>query len=420
MSALAGIRVIELAHERCAFTGKLLADMGADVVVIEPLQGADTRHYAPFVDDVPDPERSLHWWHYNTSKRGVALDWSVPEGREALLALIGGADLLIEAEDPCVLASAGLGDDVLSESMARLIHVSITPFGPESPRAMDHATDLTLLASGGVAFACGYDDHDLPPIRPMGGHAQSMGASFAVQAALTALIAREMGGEGQKIDVSLNAAANVTTELSSYNWLVARTLLQRQTGRHASPYISLPTQYRCKDGRHVNTGLPPRTAKQFALMLEWFRELGFDEEFEETVFLEMGTKHAVLDIAKIGEDDEVTAIFSAAREALAFASERMNAYDFFVSAQKANIPVGIIYSPDEAFEDEHFKARGFQVEMEQPQLGRTVRYPGAPYALPASPWRLSRVAPMLGEHTAEVLAEAGIDAEKLRACGALG
>ena len=420
MSALNGIRVIELAHENCAFTGKLLADMGADVVVIEPLEGAASRGYAPFVDDVPDPERSLNWWHYNTSKRGVALDWTVPEGRDALLALIGGADLLLEAQDPGALASAGLGDPVLTGAMERLIHVSITPFGPEGPRAMDHATDLTLFASGGVAFACGYDDHELPPIRPMGNHAQSMGASFAVQAALTALIFREAGGAGQKIDVSLNAAANVTTELSSYNWLVAKTLLLRQTGRHASPYISMPTQYRCKDGRYVNTGLPPRTAKQFVLMLEWFRELGFDTEFEETVFLEMGTQHPVLDIARIGEDDEVTAIFSAAREALAFASERMNAYDFFVSAQKANIPVGIIYSPDEAFEDEHFKARGFQVEMEQPQLGRTVRYPGAPYALPASPWKLSRVAPTLGEHTDEVLAEAGIDAEQLRASGALG
>ena len=134
MSALNGIRVIELAHENCAFTGKLLADMGADVVVIEPLEGAASRGYEPFVDDVPDPERSLNWWHYNTSKRGVALDWTVPEGRDALLALIGGADLLLEAQDPGALASAGLGDPVLTGAMERLIHVSITPFGPEGPR----------------------------------------------------------------------------------------------------------------------------------------------------------------------------------------------------------------------------------------------------------------------------------------------
>jgi len=419
MSALSGIRVIELAHERCALAGKLFADMGADVIVVEPPQGAPSRGYAPFADDVPDPERSLHWWHYNTSKRGVALDWARPAGRNALLKLIGDADLLIEAEDPGVLAAAGLGDVALTGAMERLIHVSITPFGPEGPRAMEQATDLTILASGGVTMACGYDDHDLPPIRPMGDHGYSMGVSFAVQAALTALIFREAGGAGQKIDVSLNAAANVTTELSSYNWLVAGTTLQRQTGRHASPYLSMPTQYRCKDGRYVNTGLPPRTGKQYALMLEWFRGHGFDKDFPETVFLEMGVHHPVLDIAKVGVDDEVTAIFGAAREALAYASSQMNAYDFFVSAQKANIPVGIIYSPDEAFEDPHFKSRGFQVEMDQPQLGRKVLYPGAPYALPSSPWKLSRVAPKLGEHTYEVLAEAGIDAEELRRSGAI-
>jgi crotonobetainyl-CoA:carnitine CoA-transferase CaiB-like acyl-CoA transferase len=419
MSALAGIRVIELASERCALAGKLLADMGADVVVVEPLTGALSRTYAPFAGDVPDPERSLHWWHYNTSKRGIALDWSKPQGRDALLKLIGGADLLLEAEDPGVLAAAGLGDEVLTRAMERLIHVSITPFGPEGPRAKEHATDLTLLASGGVTMACGYDDHDLPPIRPMGDHGFSMGASFAVQAALTALIFREGGGEGQKIDLSLNAAANVTTELSSYNWLVAGITLQRQTGRHASPYISMPTQYRCKDGRYVNTGLPPRTGRQYEMLLEWFRGHGFDKDFPETVFLEMGTKHAVLDLAQVGLDDEVTAIFSAAREALGFATSRMNAYDFFESAQRANIPVGIVYSPDEAFEDPHYRHRGFQVEMDQPQLGKKVSYPGAPYALPASPWRLSRVAPMLGEHTDEVLTEAGIDAEALRASGAI-
>lgn len=420
MSALSGIRVIELAHERCAFAGKLLADMGADVIVIEPLTGAASRGYAPFVDDVPDPERSLNWWHYNTSKRGVALDWSKPEGRDALLALTAGADLLLEAEDPGTLAAAGLGDDVLTGALKRLIHVSITPFGPEGQRSREHATDLTLLASGGVAMVCGYDDHTLPPIRPMGDQGYAMGVHFAVQAALTALVWREMGGEGQKIDVSLNAAANVTTELSSYTWLIAQQPVQRQTGRHASTYASMPAQYRCKDGRYVNTGVPPRTGRQFKAMLEWFRELGFDKEFEETVFLEMGANHPVLDLSKIGQDDEVTAIFGAAREALAFACERMTAYEFFVSAQKANLPVGIIYSPDEAFEDEHFIARGMQVEVDQPQLGSKVRYPGAPYALPASPWRISRPAPKLGEHTQDVLAEAGIDPDALREAGVIG
>ncbi|MBM3595467.1 MAG: hypothetical protein FJX31_06725 [Alphaproteobacteria bacterium] len=237
-----------------------------------------------------------------------------------------------------------------------------------------------------------------------------MGVHYAFMALLTALIERETSGMGQRIDVSLNAAVNVTTELASYNWLVAKTLVMRQTGRHCGSVMSMPTQYRCIDGRYVNTGVPPRTGRQYETILRWFRDLGLDAEFPEAVFLEMGTQHPVLDLTKVGIDDEITSIYSAAREALAFASSRMTAHEFFQSAQKAGLPVGIVYSPDEAFEDEHFKARGIQVAMDQPQLGRPVLYPGAPYAFEKTPWRLAGVAPGLGEHTAEVLSEAGIAA----------
>ena len=94
---------------------------------------------------------------------------------------------------------------------------------------------------------------------------------------------------------------------------------------------------------------------------------------------------------------------SAGREALKLIASRVSAYEFFLGCQKAGLPSGVIYSPEEAFEDEHFKARGFQVEVEHEDLGRKFRYPGAPYALPASPWRISRRAPKLGEHTDEVL-----------------
>ncbi|MBV1918421.1 MAG: CoA transferase [Sphingomonadaceae bacterium] len=418
MSALKGLRIVELAHERCALVGKLLADMGADVVLVEPVEGAAMRRYEPFVDDKPDPERSLHWWHYNTSKRGIALDWKSPEGRDALLKLIESADILVEAEDPGALAAASLGDDQLTGALSRLIHVSITPFGPDGPRHDEHTSDLTIMASGGVAIVCGYDDHELPPVRPTGGHGFAMGEHYAVMSVMTALIAREFDDGGQRIDVSLNAAANITTELASYTWLVAQQDVSRQTGRHAGTVLSMPSQHRCIDGRYVNTGVPPRTAKQYRAMLDWFRGLGFDKDFPETVFLEMGTQHPILELSKIGIDDEITAIFSAAREALAFACSRMTAYDFFQSAQKAGLPVGVIYSPDEAFEDEHFKARGMQVEVAQPQLGKDVRYVGAPYAFEKTPWSISRVAPSLGEHTDEVLSEIGINAESLRKRGA--
>jgi len=111
------------------------------------------------------------------------------------------------------------------------------------------------------------------------------------------------------------------------------------------------------------------------------------------------------DLSKIGEDEAITAIFSAGRQALIMIAQAISAYDFFIGCQNAGLSVGIIYSPEEAFEDEHFKTRGFPVEVVHDDLERTVTYPGAPYQLPASPWSISRRAPHLGEHTHEVLAQ---------------
>ena len=149
------------------------------------------------------------------------------------------------------------------------------------------------------------------------------------------------------------------------------------------------------------------------------RELGFESEFPEAIFLEMGSHKQDIDLSKIGVDDEITAIFSAGREALTFIASKVGAKDFFLGAQRAGLPVGVIYSPEEAFEDEHFVARGFPVEVEQRELGRRVRYPGAPYSFEKSRWAISRAAPHLGEHTDEVLGEAGIDAERLRRAGVI-
>lgn len=406
MTALTGIRVIELANERIAFAGKLLADMGADVILVEPPQGDPSRHYPPFLEDTPGEDRSLYWWHYHTSKRGIVLDLDDDEGRERFRRLAAGADVVLESEPPGRLAEYSLGYDDLSAGNPALIHVAVTPFGRHDPKSALPATDLTLLAGGGPVWNCGYDDHGLPPVRGLGNQGYNTGCHFAVMSVLTAVLHRFVSGRGQFIDVSMHAAANVTTEAGSYAWLVQQTTVQRQTGRHAAAQPTGETQVLCADGRYANTGVPPRTPREFGAMLGWLRELGLEEAFPEAVFLEMGANwEGAFDLSLIGSDDTVTAIFGAGREALHLIASRISAYDFFLGCQQAGLPAGIIYSPEEAYEDEHFKARGFQVEVPHDELGRTFRYPGAPYQLPASPWRISRRAPRLGEHTEEVLGE---------------
>lgn len=403
MTALAGFRVIELAREPIALAGKLLGDMGADVVLVEPPGGDPARTIPPFFEDEPGPDRSLWWWHHHSSKRGVCLDLDSAPGRERFLALIAEADMLIESEPAGRLASLGLDHDELLRLRPELIHVSITPFGRASANAGVPMTDLTLMAGAGSAWSCGYDDHSLPPIRASDGQGYYTACHYAVMAALTALVHRLGTGEGQFIDVSMHQATNVSTEGGSYNWLVARDTVQRKTGRHASSFPTSESQVRCRDGIWLCSGVPPRTPNEFGRLLDWVRELGLEEQFPEAVFLEMGAQPETCpSIADIGITDEATAIFSAGRDALVLIAESMDAYDFFLGSQTRNIPSGIIYAPEEAFEDPHFRARGCQVEVEHPELERSFRYVGAPYAMGASPWRISRRAPRLGEHDGEV------------------
>jgi crotonobetainyl-CoA:carnitine CoA-transferase CaiB-like acyl-CoA transferase len=404
MTALGGLRVIELSHERIAFAGKLLADMGADVVLVEPPGGDPARNYAPFLDDEPGPDRSLWWWHYNTSKRGVVLDLDLAEDRARFKALIATADLLLESEPNRRLADLGLDYDDLRALRPDLIHISMTPFGRGSANADLPVTDLTILAGGGPVWSCGYDDHTIAPVRGGGNQGYQIGCHYAVMSALTAIFHRLATGEGQFIDLSLHQAANVTTEFASYGWLVNRSTVQRQTGRHAASEPTLDTQIRCQDGRWVNTGVAPRRPQEFVILLDWLRELDLLAQFPEAEFLEIGAgwERPISPSEALG-NDEALAVFSAARGAITLIAESLPAYDFFIGCQKRAMAAGAVYAPEEAYEDPHFRARGFQVEVEHPELGRTFRYPGAPYKLPASPWRISRRAPRLGEHNEEIL-----------------
>ena len=407
MTALHGLRVVELAREPIALAGKLLGDMGADVILVEPPGGDPSRRYPPFLDDVPGEDRSLYWLHYHTSKRGIVLDLDDRGGRERFQALIATADVLLEAEPRRRLGALGLDYDDLAAVKPDLIHVSVTPYGRNDPKSDLPQTDLTLMAASGPPWSCGYDDHSLPPIRgPQQGYHTA--SHFAAMSALTALLHRSVSGAGQFIDVSMTAASNVTTEAASYSWLVAQRTVQRQTGRHASVSPSGETQQRCADGRYANTGVPPRKPAEFAALDAWLGELGLADRLPEAVFLELGANwQGPFDLSKIGSDDEITAIFGAGREALKLIASTVSAQDFFLGCQRAGLAAGVVNAPEEAFEDAHFKARGLQVRVQHEDLQREITYPGAPYAFSRSPWAISRRAPKLGEHDAEIDQELG-------------
>ncbi|MFN0028236.1 MAG: CoA transferase [Acidimicrobiales bacterium] len=393
---LQGVTVVELASEWTAFAGKLLVDLGAEVIVVEPLGGSALRRYPPFVEDHPDPDASLWWWHYQAAKTAMVADVGTAAGAATVAARLaeGTVDVVLEAEAPGALAAVGLSEAELRATLPALLWLTISSHGSEDPRSLGPSTDLTLLAEAGPVWSCGYDDHAVAPVRGGGGQAANTAAHYAVMTLLVALLSRERTGRGQRIDVNAYAASNVTTEFATYGWLAAGDTVQRQTGRHAMFAPTKPTQVQAADGRWVNTG-PPRRGADFVQLVRWIEELGLAEEFDEMGVLRLGVDLEHIGLAQMEEDSLVGEIFQAGREAQFFIASRLPAYDFFLGTQQRGMPVGIVYSPEEVAADPHFVARGWPRPVDYPQLGRTIVHPGPPIRFPATPAEPLTPAPRL-------------------------
>jgi crotonobetainyl-CoA:carnitine CoA-transferase CaiB-like acyl-CoA transferase len=399
--ALHGVRVVEVASEHGALAGRILSDLGAEVIVVEPPGGHPSRGFGPFLDDQPGAERSLWWWFYNAGKRSVVLDLHTTEDADRFRSLVRTCDMVLETERPGALDDLGVGYEALGAGDAGPVWVSITPFGRRSPRSCEPVTDLTLQAGAGPVWSCGYDDHLLPPVRPGGNQGYHTACLWAVEAALVALYVRQSQGFGQLVDVSMHAANNVTTEAATYEWLVAQATVQRYTFRHAAVRLTPPRLMPSAD-RNTVIGALPRRAGEFGALAEWMEELGLEGQFEEFFFLQMGVERGGVQLPDIASDPEAAAIYQAGADALRFVAAHLPGEAFFLEAQRRGIPAAVLLSPDEVLGDAHFRARGFAVEVEHEDLGRSFVYPGPVFQAPAAPWRVRGRAPHVDEHAATV------------------
>ena len=167
LGPLTNLRVLELANEKGEFCGKLMGDLGADVIKVEPPGGETTRAVGPFLNDIPHPDRSLSFWHYNTSKRGITLNLKTREGQELFRRLAESADVILETFPPGYLGSLGLGYEDLVPANPKLILCSLTPFGQTGPWRDYMSSDLAHMAAGGQMASCGYDEVDVPDAPPI-------------------------------------------------------------------------------------------------------------------------------------------------------------------------------------------------------------------------------------------------------------
>jgi crotonobetainyl-CoA:carnitine CoA-transferase CaiB-like acyl-CoA transferase len=403
---LAGLRVLELADEKGQFCGKLLGDLGADVVKIEPPGGEPSRHVGPFLDDIPHPERSLSFWYYNTSKRGITLNLETADARRLFYRLAAKADIILETFQPGFIASLGLDFACLCRQNPRLILCSLTPFGQTGPWRDYLSSDLLHMAAGGEMASCGYDEVDVPngpPVAPGGGNAWHMGCHYACMAIMAALVDRTISGQGQYIDVSIHEACTLTTEAAIANYVYRGEVLHRQTGRHHAANPTPRTQFRAKDGKYVcalvGGRLNPRFVRTLADMLDSYGMAGDlkDPKYQDPVVIAENTPHII---------EDLVANFIAG----------VPAEDAYRAAQERGFTWGVVRAPEELFDDAHLHDRGFWKQVEHAELRRSFIYPGEAAIFNGSPWRLSRRAPMIGEHNTEIFCdELGLSRNELTA-----
>ncbi|MER3421007.1 MAG: carnitine dehydratase [Chloroflexota bacterium] len=410
---LTGLRVVELGGLNAQYCGKLLADMGADVVKVEPPAGDPARRIGPFADDVPGPNRSLFFWSFNTNKRGVTLNAEHPDGHALLLRLLSRTDVVLNAYPPA--ESERLGVDYAALRAAGVlgkgvIYTAITPFGLTGPWRDLKACDLVQMALGGPMASCGYDADDVPdapPIRPDGYHSLYIGGVYAFIGTLVALYHRDRTGTGQLLDVSIHEACACTTEGAFPNWEYFRREVIRQTGRHAAPSPTPRWQFRTADGAYVNMigGGIPRNLRSWRPLLDWMEAKGKVEDLRAPEYDAVMTENPYNRGPHARHVAEVIGRFV----------ESLTAEEAYRGGQALHLPWAPVRYPEENLQDPHWRDRGFFVDLAHPEIGRTVTYPGAPYRFTKTPWRLRRRAPLLGEDNVAVyVGELGLSPAELK------
>ena len=398
--ALDDLIVIEFAEMVSGpMCGKMFADMGAEVIKLEPPGHGDAmRAHPPFPGDIPHPEKSGSFLYLNTSKKSVTLDPATPTGVEVFRKLVARADVLIENHTPGYLDSIELGYHALHVLNPRLVVTSITPFGQTGPYRNWKGTDL-------IEFAMSLTGYNTPtmvddgarenPLRAPGHQAEMMGASAAAAASMFAIFHREQTGEGQWLDVPCWQAIASTSKIEMAAYTYVRIPFSRMRTNVAVGLEPLP----CKDG-WVYTLWAADTHYEALKTL-----LHNPEDLASEVFDKL--------LGRAQNDDVLRPMIRA----------HLLKYDleYLVrEGQKLGLTIGPVFTVAQAAHHPHLRAREAFVEIDHPIAGR-FEYPRSLVKMTATPPTPTR-APMLGEHNAEILGRLGYslaEQQGMRAAGVI-
>jgi len=390
---LAPYRVLDLTDEKGFLCGKILGDLGAEVIKIEPPGGDESRNIGPFYKDIPDPEKSLYWFAYNNNKKGITLNIETATGREIFKKLAAGADFIIESFAPGYLEKLALDYAALKVINPGLVMTSITSFGQSGPYKDFKASDIELMALSGFMSLLGHPGE--PPVRVSCPQSYVWTGMHAAMGTLIAHYYRITSGKGQHVDVSAQDSVLWALAHAPTFWDVNRTNVVREgafvTGRSVTG-AKMRCLYPCRDG-YINFIVYGGAAGQKTnrALTEWMDSKGMATDYLKE------KDWSKFDIASVTQS-EIDLIEGPTAEFF----KTLTKEEFLREAIERRMLGYPVSSAEDIIEDPQLKHRDFWARVEHPELGASIVYPGGFGKFSITFCGIKMRAPLIGEHNREI------------------
>ena len=403
---LAPYRVLDLTDEKGFLCGKILGDLGADVIKVERPGGDPARKMGPFYHDMPDPEKSLYWFAYNNNKRSITLNIESSDGGELFKRLVKTADIVIESFAPGYMDNLGFGYSALGQiTDGEVVMTSISPFGQKGPYKDFKASDIGIMAMSGCMYLLG--DPDRPPVRTSIPVSYMWSGSYAALGTLMALFHRQMTGEGQHVDVSAQASAAWAADTGPFYWEADGTMTKRVGNAIAGRSIHgavMRAAYPCKDGYicwliygarsgAITNKETVKWMDEKGMATEWLKEQDWDK----------------FDPAHATQED-----FDRIMEPVGNFLATLTKAEFQEKAVKQRIMGYPVSTAKDIMEHPQLAAKEVWQEVEHPELNTSITYPGSWVKMSESSCGIQRRAPLIGEHNHDIyVRELGLSEDEL-------
>ena len=410
-SALEGIRVLDLTTEMGQYCGKLLADLGADVIKVEPPGGDHARALGPFFHGESGPEASISYWYFNTNKRSLTCNLNQPDGQSLFHRLVATADVIVESFPPGHMDARGLGADAVRGQRPDLIYASITGFGLSGPHRDWRAPDIVGQAMGGIMVLAGHPQD--PPNLITGDQGYICASITAAEGIMLAILHKDQTGAGQLVEVSMQEALSVAQETAVQYWDFQKIARGRR-----GDFIVLPGTgtYRTADGYIYSMVGVAGHGGAWPVLLDWMQAEGKSQGLEKSEHLEVLN---TLDMRTLTAARMDSSLWKHLQSAMDRAQEVVSAFyaskssrDIFEQGQGRRLLIGMVSSPQDLLDNPHLNARDWYRTVTR--NNEKIQLPGPPYILERTTVQYRRMASAPGaDNTAVWGSELGVSPHDL-------